>query len=266
MKLLNTIFNKGEGVCLGQTLWDTTAVPLEEAIQAEGPSLFVCINPLVGKRSDANCSAFRNILVEFDKIPLADQLPLVHAAGMPYTSCVFSGNKSYHFIVSVTEPFTTVAEYRRVAKWIYKVFPESDDSCVNPSRFSRAPGGIRPDTGLEQRLVELKGRVPTTDLMAWLQSSGVPEPVAPPRTGRTDRFRPLINLSAITRRTHSFLRYGAKPGHRTSELFVAACNLHRCGYGEAEIIAKAKAVLNFDEEPDWYRTVANAVNAVQRKT
>jgi hypothetical protein len=80
-----------------------------------------------------------------------------------------------------------------------------------------------------------------------------------------DRFRPVINLSAITRRTHAFLRAGAQPGHRTTELFAAACNLYRAGFTEGEIIDKAKIVLSFNEEPDWYRTVANAIEAVQRK-
>jgi hypothetical protein len=255
--LLETLFDPGEMVCLSQSVYDCEVMPVEVATSLSAQFQYFSINPLKEWRSDKNCTAFRNFLIEFDTIALADQQALIRSKGVPFTSQVFSGGKSYHSIIALKDPVER-HHYTRLARWLHAVLPLADKACQNPSRLSRMAGTVRDGTGKIQDLVELRGRVALDELTHWLAQSGVPEPIQVVYQ-TVDKFRGVKNLSGLTRRTREFLENGAAPGSRHHSLFAVTCNLHRCGFNEAEIVEKAKRVLDFDELPRFYRTVSEAV-------
>ena len=55
------------------------------------------------RRADLNCTSLKNLMFEIDGIPLDDQLELLFRSGIPWTAIVFSGNKSYHAILSLED-------------------------------------------------------------------------------------------------------------------------------------------------------------------
>lgn len=172
-KFLKTLFEPGELTCFSNNPYavDPAAAPAPT-------DLFFCINPLHGPRCDANVSSFRNFLIEIDSLPLNQQVPLVTSI-LPVTSIVYSGGKSYHFIISLQTPAKDEAEYRRIGRGLLEAVPEADKSTKNPSRFSRLPGVIRPDTGLLQELVYVGERVPVSALPT-------PKPYHEPKPERAD--------------------------------------------------------------------------------
>jgi len=121
------------------------------------------------RRADINCSSLKNLMFEIDGIPLDDQLELLYRSGIPWTAIVFSGNKSYHALLSLEDdlgaPHTQegVEQYKQVwkriaglinAEYTGKIVSLSDgvldEATKNPSRFSRFPNSMR--SGHRQRI------------------------------------------------------------------------------------------------------------------
>lgn len=119
------------------------------------------------RRADVNVTCFRNFLIEIDTLPLDQQIEYV-TSKVPVTSIVYSGGKSYHFIISLEAPVLNIEQYQVLAKRLHKLLPLADKSTKNPSRFSRLPFRTRPETGLEQKLVQLNTRVANETLLALL--------------------------------------------------------------------------------------------------
>lgn len=157
-KFLQTLFEPGE-----QTSFAPNPYGTEIKGAPEVGDLFFSINPLQSSRLDANVTSYRNFLLELDSIPLAEQVALVRSR-LPVTSIVYSGGKSYHFIISLQTPVEDEATYRRVIRGLMEAVPEADKTTKNPSRLSRLPGVIRPDTGLLQDLVYLGNRIALKEL------------------------------------------------------------------------------------------------------
>jgi hypothetical protein len=130
--------------------------------------VFFSINSMDGsRRLDSAVNCYRNILLEFDSMPLDEQIEYV-TSKLPVTSIVYSGNKSYHFIISLEEPLASVDDYKSVFNRIKLLVPGLDSSTSNPSRFSRIPNVVRPDTQTFQDLVKLGSRVNNSKLFAML--------------------------------------------------------------------------------------------------
>lgn len=154
------LFEPHEETCFATTVHDTAINKFHLDAQ------FFCINALKGSRSDRNVATYRNFLLEFDTGHLKDHLSWLR--GLPISTAVSSGGKSTHFIVSLQDALYDETEYREVAARLHQLIPEADKSTKNPSRLSRVPGVIRANTGLEQKLLALHGRVPNVDLLARL--------------------------------------------------------------------------------------------------
>lgn len=139
---------------------------------------FFSINALIkGKsRKDIHVKSYRNFLFEMDKVPLEEQIPIFKAAKFPFTTAVFSGGKSYHFILSLETPLTERVQYDAVwkacAAVLKKFGGEADTATKNPTRLSRCPGVLR-DNGQEQTLKAVTKRIPNEHLFAWLESHDV---------------------------------------------------------------------------------------------
>jgi len=186
---LNILFNDSEETCFASNPYeiDIDFMPLRQDI-------FFSINPMHATRADINVVSFRNILIEIDTLPLAQQIDYV-TSKLPVTSIVFSGSKSYHFIISLEEPCKDRADYDQLVARIYELLPEADRSARNPSRFSRLPGAIRPETGKEQSLTYLGSRISRAKI-----ESALPPPKPPKQHTQTEPgfYHPLVVHALFT--------------------------------------------------------------------
>jgi hypothetical protein len=159
-KFLQTLFEPNEQTCFASSPYDTQLAHVGNVIDS---ALWFSINPMHTSRADANVTSLRNFLIELDSVPLEQQIPMVREK-IPVTSIVYSGGKSYHFIVSLASPAESIEEYRRIARGLFEAIPEADKSTKNPSRLSRLPFRVRPETKLNQELVYLGTRVNVNEL------------------------------------------------------------------------------------------------------
>jgi hypothetical protein len=230
------IFNSTDWVC---PAIDTFGTSVQSVDRLDESVEFVSINPLRygSTRRDDSVTDHRTFLLEIDKMPIAEQLPAIQSLGIPYTSIVFSGAKSLHTLITLTEPVTR-NEYDKLISRLMLSATFFDPTTKNPSRLTRVPNALRADTGQVQALIALGSRVPLATLQAWLTERGVPE--APPT--RTDKVRAMAerNKQLIERnrgitsvplngRTYRFLRYGADRGRNHAEALQAAFDMAACG-------------------------------------
>lgn len=230
---VDCLFNSDENTCASQTPRGITIIPIS-TINTE--SAFFSINPMdpTKTRADSSVIKYRNFLIEFDKLSLEKQEQHVEEIGMPYSTAVFSGSRSIHFIISLETELQNEQIYRSIVKRVYKAVGNEfvDHNCKNVSRFSRFPGHIRSDTGKEQKLLFVGTRVPLSTLEVWLEKRGAPKEevwenlTAEPRS----TFK---NPSRLYGTTKNFLMFGAEENWNIA-LFKAAADLCRCGYTEEE--------------------------------
>lgn len=137
-------------------------------------------DPLVPRRSDINVTKFRNFLFEMDSINLEDQMKLLKECEISWGTITFSGSKSLHAILSLQDPLNldpheknSVQEYKdtwkKIAAYLNsKAFELGickknqlviDASCKNPSRFTRYPNFLRPETGMVQKVEYIGSRM-----------------------------------------------------------------------------------------------------------
>lgn len=240
-RFYQTLFEPGEHVCWGRTTYETAVRPLR---WTETDEQFFVINPLKDSRRDDNVTAFRNILVEFDKLSIKEQHKLIERSGLPYSTLVYSGGKSLHVIISLETPLQSKEAYKALAKQIYKKLGGADvvdDKTSNPSRFSRAPDAIR-DNGVRQDLLEVRARVPNQLLYDWLG------PIELEKQSNFATFKSDSKL--ITIRALAFLRYGAEPGQWNTRLFGAACDLFRFGHSLEEVEQLCATVTGYLDNKD----------------
>lgn len=162
VKFLQTIIGDAEETCFSRECMNTNV-----AMLPYDTDLFFSINNMHTSRKDANVIHLRNFLIEIDSLPLEEQVDYV-LERVPVTSIVYSGGKSYHFIISLETPVPTIEKYREIAERLLLLLPAADPTSKNPSRFSRLPFRIRPDTGKEQTLMMLGSRIKLEDLEALL--------------------------------------------------------------------------------------------------
>lgn len=151
-------------------------VPVEE-VDSDKLTL-VSLNPNNKWREDETCTAYRNFLVEMDTGEIKSQLDHIKALELPYSAAIFSGNKSVHFLISLSQDLPNEELYRMFAQWMLKSIPLADQKTFNPSRSIRIPGAYR-ELNKKQRLIEYRGSVEIKDLVTWLQR----HPEARPKRG-----------------------------------------------------------------------------------
>lgn len=263
IEFLTILFDHNDSTCFSDTPRGTKIGPLKYGTT----TAFFSINPMdpANSRADSSVLKYRNILVEMDKMVLDLQDQYISEIGMPYSTAVFSGKKSIHYIISLDQPVATEQEYRALVKRVYKAVGNDyvDQSCKNPSRFSRFPGHIRSDTGKEQKLLFVGTRVPLSTLEVWLEKRGAPkeevwENLTPePRSA-------FKNPSRLYGSTKNFLMYGVKESWNIA-LFKAAADLCRCGYTEEEAtgeLLKITGTLDFTDR----KTIGSAFKNELGKT
>lgn len=120
--------------------------------------LYWRINPMTkGGSKDADVTAFRHTLVEFDRdktgnrIPKAEQYRRIIESGLPVVALIDSGNKSLHAIVRVDAPDAKEYAHRVDVVWKFFEGMDLDKQNRNPSRLSRCPDGWRTVDGEVRR-------------------------------------------------------------------------------------------------------------------
>jgi len=133
---------------------DRQAVPQSEA------GCWVRANPTDGNGiKDANMTAFRHTLLEFDELPVESQLAFFAKLRVPIAALVKSGGKSVHAWVHIGE--RDLDAYRAQVKNLYAALERFgvDPANKNASRLARMPGARRQDSGARngglQRLLYL---------------------------------------------------------------------------------------------------------------
>jgi hypothetical protein len=141
---------------------------LEKLDAGSRPGPHIIPNPLSGeesltkdgktsRRCDACVASFRFAVVEFDNLPVHDQLAFWSAVRLPVAALIHSGGKSLHAWLRV-DASDRAAWERDVEAELFagRLIPLGvDASCRNESRLSRMPGSIRGDNGRLQSLLYL---------------------------------------------------------------------------------------------------------------
>jgi RecA-family ATPase len=111
---------------------------------------YIRLNPMLeGGSKDADVTAFRHTLVEFDRHSIPEQWRILHGAGLPIAALIHSGGRSLHAWVRVDAKDRL--EYEERVAELHSALAEYgiDTACKNPSRLSRLPGMIRGDNRQE---------------------------------------------------------------------------------------------------------------------
>ncbi len=274
-KFLNLFFDIGESICVSPDQFAYHSVsqdvldgpinlisPNEKVsteIAYENNINLIAINPIDGYREDKNVTTYRSFLVELDDLDLAQQRAYVSQKGMPYSVCIFSGNKSLHYGIVLETPFPDEYNWRMTCKWILNIMDQADQVAKNPSRCIRFPDNIRNDgRQLQQVLVELKNRVPNDELSIWLHKFPECKPQVRKRRSRLDR--PMF-ISGLPKKVKELID-GGITDNRNDTWFYIACECVRAGKDEDQIIDELQDYFDEDfdfKENEWRNVIKNAI-------
>jgi hypothetical protein len=166
-RYMTALFNPGETVCLGKFNRATKVYELSYAMESGWPA-FVSANPIKDARLDANVTAHRNLVIEFDQGTLKEQAEIIASRGLPYTTLTFSGGKSLHAVVALQDSLPDEAAYRKLFRTINDILWMIDNSCINPSRLTRIGGATHPEKRVEQKLIDVRRRISLDELHSWI--------------------------------------------------------------------------------------------------
>lgn len=271
VNFLETLFDRGEHACIAQDVYGTTSYAVYDLpgtfsafrIPSTIVKRLVTINPIcVGQtRSDKNVARFRSFLIECDSGTLQSQIANIQNSGLPYSTCVFSGNKSGHFVISLENALPNRNSYDCMIRRIFKALKvcgvEVDQSCKNPSRSTRWPDGVR-ENGRVQKLIEVVGRIPNHEIEKWLVAKGAES--ESPRNYSRSRLCSL-GKGHLSGWTLNYIMFGSELGHRNADLFRAACDHAAGGFSEDETFDQLFAISGLDEA-EVKRTIASAFRKV----
>lgn len=278
------LFDPEESTSFAVHVRGTKVVPVDAHLEASKWANFFCINPLhptadldpyedyhsadKPRRCDKNVIAYRNILVECDNSSIEEQLELIKSSGMPYSSAVYSGGKSIHFIISLTTPVETEESYRELVTRVHTALGGRkvvDTSTKNPSRFSRFPNAKRADTNKKQELLSIKSRVNNNDLNEWIISKIGPPLMKAATKSFTFKSENDLPTKIISGHTLNFMMLGAEQGERNISLFKASCDFCKCGYDEQDAIERLGPPSGLSDA-EVARTVHSAYRKVLKNT
>lgn len=252
------LFDAGELAAFSENKYGTRpSRAIYNGVKADKP--FFTINPIKpgSTRSIEGVKEFRNFLFEIDDdvtgkpVPLQTQRDIVQAAQLPWSTCVFSGNKSLHWIVSLETPLSDAVEYRMWWLMMETIVNKAaadlgyglkfDKNVKDPSRFSRAAGAVRisVDGKQLQTLEGIRGRHSNDEVIKWFTANGLTfEDFAPKPT----QFEiGQINTSADDAEKFTFVKdvlmrnQPYEQGNKNTWQFVFSRLCRRCGIAEADV-------------------------------
>ena len=274
--LLKLMFDEDDNICVSDSKFAYHSLNYENVISQEELPLvssnnqipikyvkndkiiLVALNPIVGYRADAHCYKFKNFLLELDCSDLKSQKEYIERLGVPISACIYSGNKSLHFLISLNKSLPSEKVYRFFAEWLLNIATLCDSNCKNPSRSIRLPGNIRPDTGKMQTLEEIKGKVDIKDLVNWLKL----HPESRPKHERKPRkMSEKPDFNQISGWVKEMLYSGIKAPNRNKKWFSAAIEFALSGFGEDDTIEILSNYFEQDvdfKEREWKTTIKSA--------
>ena len=277
-RYLRALFRPGELLCMPWSVSGTVLHPADQIIdfieQGMQPAPFIAVNPLRDSRSDANVTAYRNFLIEFDEGTLEEQAQRLADFKVPYTTLTYSGGKSLHAVIALTEDVGAEA-YAELAELIGIVLWESDPTQKNPSRLTRLAGAVR-ENGQEQTLIEVRRRISKKQLINWLSNfhAHIERTVKRREEEEAARLARLAELQAagatgldlVEERTLAFFR-GERPpkGSRHGRLVAGCFELFECGvdYEQAlEMATQAADLYGITADPKRANEAEQVVNYV----
>ena len=264
---LKLLFNPGETICVSSNKFGYHSVeqsaldgeiclisPNEEVAPLtvlEKDITLVAINPIKGYRRDEKVTAFRSFLVEIDTGTLEEQKKYIEGSGMPFSACVFSGNKSLHYAIVLDTDLPDISAWRFYNNWILKILTQADQQVKNPSRSIRFPGNKRKDgKQLIQALVGNKGRVKYDDFLTWVYSHPDKKPVKEKPMKLDSTYQGMPDVTKIPKYIVKQLHDGITE-NRNETWFNIACKIAELGFE----INGAMSYLEryFQEESDFKR-------------
>jgi len=169
---------KDQGPTLSREVWlqklnERSGDPNRIWSTSDRTGAYIRINPLrIGGATDADVTAFRHVLIEFDSLDLDQQWNHIEQSRIPCTAVIYSGGRSLHAWVRVDAKDREEYEARRIQ--LYDYFGKDvDPKNKNPSRLSRLPGMVR--GGNQQTLLALN--IGAKEWEDWSHSSGKGLPV-----------------------------------------------------------------------------------------
>ena len=246
---LKLLFDPGEEICVSPNKYGYHSINQEAinrsislvspnqdcgsiVIEASDINL-IAVNPIKGFRTDANVTAFRSFMIEIDTGPLQEQKRYIEESKLPFSACIFSGNKSLHYVIALDEPLSDIHQWRFYNQWLLNCLPKTDQQIKNPSRSLRFPGNKRHNgRELVQAMVEMRSRVSREDFFRWLFSHESKKPVQ-------RREQPAVNPRMRYKKIPFWLVTKLKQGvyeNRNGTWFQYACNMANSGFNEEETI------------------------------
>lgn len=273
-QLLKLMFRPGESICVSHNKYGYHSLPLEEVLGNDEITLIpteesckkrnlefipenydrvktdnllmVALNPINGYRIDKNCVAYRSFLVELDIGTIPQQINTLNHIKLPFSAQIFSGNKSVHTLITLSEDIPTEKQYRFVAQWILNIIKLADQNIQNPSRSIRIPGPYR-EPGKQQTLIEIRDKVDTQVFMEWLNKYEKlkPEIKIPRKISGTK-----ANFDRLSPWAQSILKKGPKFGKgRNIGYFSLAVDFAIAGYNQDQAIDVLNRI--YTEEDDF---------------
>lgn len=160
------LFRPGQIIGFKETV-DSRLTPLPNE-----RSEFFVLNPLKNLQTafDANVASFQNILLELDWRGLqAQEKQVEQFLDLPFTMKTYSGGKSLHYIISLSDPMQ-LEEWRDVVKFLLFAVKRADPKCKNPARLTRTPNIMRDGTTCQTLIHCEPVPLPTNQFRDWLNS------------------------------------------------------------------------------------------------
>lgn len=284
-KLLKLLFNPDETICVSPNKLGYHSVTIRHMLGGEfeltpPPDAFkpepiqvttkdiqlVALNPIEGFRRDVNVTKFRSFLVELDSGSLKEQFEYVKSLNMPYSTCIFSGSKSLHYVITLDEDLPDEETYRYIAEWILKIVSKADQMTKNPSRSVRCAGNIRKETGNEMKMLELNKRIPLSDLSFWLNCYPAQDP-ALDRAARESSSGSLL-INDVPAWIWKKLADGIDNSKgRNNEWFKIFISFSKAGYTYDSMVSSLEAYFTPDRDfgrKEWESIAKKAVKSCNR--
>ena len=275
---LDIFFDKGEQICVSdcnggyhsieQELDNITLVSPTEGKDPrdikESDINLVAINPVSGWRRDKNVTAYRSFLIEMDEGSIPDQKKYIESIGMPYSMCIFSGNKSLHYGIVLDENVINADMWKFVNQWILNVVDKADQQCINPTRSIRFPGNQRKSgKKLIQSIVDVKQRISQEELFDWLNQFPDKKPKKKLEKKKSNKLKFAVSITGLASWARKLLEDGILTD-RNKTWFRVACNCRDSGMECENSIEILSAY--FDEESDFPRSEwLNCINSAYRR-
>lgn len=250
---------------------------------------YICLNPLNGKKLDNNVVAYRTWLLEFDTIPLQQQLELLAALEklIPVRSITYSGSKSYHALISLSDDigfpvgpkgvqgysnlFTALVDAAEAALNCSGAIDRSNKNC---SRYTRLGGGFNHVTKTAQPLIKLGALTTSSQLMAFIEAHRPASSILPSNAAvglkpvYTHSFeRTLESQSHLKGLRNKLLlprQWAAKAGNRQHIFNAALWAIDATGVGYEEFSYYVQKHVNPVLEEVGYENTHEKVNAAIR--